>query len=134
MQQAFPQTPKYSNVWKSISSPLCQLLDVKINTEWISKRKWKLCFDETRWEITLAKDCQFPGWYQFGYWWLRILVTTTTDSFGKGQLISEWRFGVVQFSKRDHPFKTSALLRGGGVKNLPFLPTDSSKKLPTVGG
>ena len=35
---------------------------------------------------------------------------------------------------RDHPFKTSAFLRGGGVKNLPNLPTDSSKKLPTVGG
>ena len=34
----------------------------------------------------------------------------------------------------DHPFKTSALFRGGGVKNLPNLPTDSSKKLPTVGG
>ena len=33
----------------------------------------------------------------------------------------------------DHPFKTSALLRGGGVKNLPNLPMDSSKKLPTVG-
>ena len=36
--------------------------------------------------------------------------------------------------ERDHPFKTSTLLRGGGVKNLPNLPTDSSKKLPTVGG
>ena len=35
---------------------------------------------------------------------------------------------------RDHPFKTSALLRGGGVNNLPNLPTDSSKKLPMVGG
>ena len=35
---------------------------------------------------------------------------------------------------RDHPFKTSACLRGGGVKNLPNLPTDSTKKLPTVGG
>ena len=35
---------------------------------------------------------------------------------------------------RDHLFKTSAFLRGGGVKNLPNLPTDSSKKLPTVGG
>ena len=37
----------------------------------------------------------------------------------------------------DHPFKTSACLRGGGVKNLPNLPnlpTDSTKKLPTVGG
>ena len=31
---------------------------------------------------------------------------------------------------RDHPFKTSAFLRGRGVKNLP---TDSSKKLPTEG-
>ena len=35
---------------------------------------------------------------------------------------------------RDHPFKTSAYSRGGGVKNLPNLPTDSTKKLPTVGG
>ena len=35
---------------------------------------------------------------------------------------------------RDHPFRTSAFFRGGGVKNLPNLPTDSSKKLPTVGG
>ena len=35
---------------------------------------------------------------------------------------------------RDHPFKTSASFRGGGVKNLPNLPTDSTKKLPTVGG
>ena len=35
---------------------------------------------------------------------------------------------------RDHPFKTSAHLRGGGVKNWPNLPTDSSKKLPTEGG
>ena len=33
----------------------------------------------------------------------------------------------------DHPFKTSACPRGGGVINLPNLPTDSSKKLPTVG-
>ena len=35
---------------------------------------------------------------------------------------------------RDHPFKTSACSRGGGVKNLSNLPTDSTKKLPTVGG
>ena len=35
---------------------------------------------------------------------------------------------------RDHPFKTSAYSRGGGVKNLSNLPMDSSKKLPTVGG
>ena len=34
----------------------------------------------------------------------------------------------------DHPFKTSAFFRGGVVKNLPNLPTDSSNKLPTVGG
>ena len=27
---------------------------------------------------------------------------------------------------RDHPFKTSACLRGGGVKNWPNLPTDST--------
>ena len=35
---------------------------------------------------------------------------------------------------RDHPFKTSAFFRGGGVKIVPNLATDSSKKLPTVGG
>ena len=38
------------------------------------------------------------------------------------------------FTDRDHPFKTLAFFRGGGVKNLPNLPTDSSKKLLTVGG
>ena len=38
------------------------------------------------------------------------------------------------FSPGDHPFKTSACHRGGGVKNWPNLPTDSSKKLPTEGG
>ena len=37
-------------------------------------------------------------------------------------------------TERDHPFKTSAFLKGGGVKNLPNLSTDSTKKLPTVGG
>ena len=30
-----------------------------------------------------------------------------------------WKF------TRDHPFKTSPLFRGGGVKNLPNLPTES---------
>ena len=35
---------------------------------------------------------------------------------------------------RDHPFKTSAFLRGGGFKNWPNLPTDSIKKLPTEEG
>ena len=35
---------------------------------------------------------------------------------------------------RDHPFKTSACLRGEGVKNLSNLPTHSTKKLLTVGG
>ena len=33
---------------------------------------------------------------------------------------------------RDHPFKTSAFIRGGGVKSLPNLPTDSIKKLAMV--
>ena len=33
---------------------------------------------------------------------------------------------------RDHPFKTSAF--GEGSKICPNLPTDSSKKLQTVGG
>ena len=34
----------------------------------------------------------------------------------------------------DHPLMTSAFFSGGGVKNLPNLPMDSSKKLPMVGG
>ena len=29
---------------------------------------------------------------------------------------------------RDHPFKTLTIFRWGGIKNLPNLPTDSSKK------
>ena len=33
---------------------------------------------------------------------------------------------------RDHPSKRSAWFKGGG--NLPKLPMDSTKKLPTVGG
>ena len=35
---------------------------------------------------------------------------------------------------KDHPFKTSAFLRGGEVKNWPNLPMDISKKLLTEGG
>ena len=34
----------------------------------------------------------------------------------------------------DHPFKTSACLRGERVKNLPNLLTYSTKKVQTVGG
>ena len=34
----------------------------------------------------------------------------------------------------DHRFKTSAFFRGEGVKNLPNLPKDSSKKLQTGRG
>ena len=40
-------------------------------------------------------------------------------------------FNVKQI--RDHPFKTLACFRGGGVKRLPNLRKDSTKKLPTVG-
>ena len=35
--------------------------------------------------------------------------------------------------KRDHPFKTSAIFLGGGVKDWSKLPTDGSKNLPTEG-
>ena len=55
------------------------------------------------------------------FWYPQILPKKRTNKFSL-------------ITVRDHPFKTSALLRGGGVKNLPYLPTDSSKKLPTVGG
>ena len=37
-------------------------------------------------------------------------------------------FNSRGFSLRDHPFKTSAFFRAVGVKNLPNLPSDSSKK------
>ena len=42
--------------------------------------------------------------------------------------------GLFDGLVRDHPFKTWARLRGGRVKNLPNLPTDSTKKLSTLGG
>ena len=41
---------------------------------------------------------------------------------------------ISAFSIGDHPFKTSAFFKGGGVKNLPNLPMDSTKKMPSVGG
>ena len=37
-------------------------------------------------------------------------------------------------TEKDHPFKTSAFLGGGGVKNWPKLFTDSSKKTADGGG
>ena len=40
---------------------------------------------------------------------------------------------ISAFSIGDHPFKMSAFFKGGGVKNLPNLPMDSSKKLPGLG-
>ena len=43
------------------------------------------------------------------------------------------RFEIIQV--RDHPLKTSAFFRRGGVKNCPNLQMDSIKiKLPTGGG
>jgi hypothetical protein len=33
----------------------------------------------------------------------------------------------------DHPFKTAAIFKGRGVKNLPNLPMDSSKQMPGLG-
>ena len=39
----------------------------------------------------------------------------------------------INFNFRDHPFKTAAFFRAEGVKNLPNLSTDSSKRLPMVG-
>ena len=55
------------------------------------------------------------------------------DWMGKKSLDIFFKF-YLKYVHRDHPFKTSACSRGGGVKNLPNLPTDSTKKLPTVGG
>ena len=57
-----------------------------------------------------------------------------SDLFCHSLTVSEQLLNISNLSLRDHPFKTSACLRGGGVKNLPNLPTDSTKKLPTVGG
>ena len=38
------------------------------------------------------------------------------------KLIGLQVINLVEFALRDHPFKTSACYRGGGVKNLPNLP------------
>ena len=40
---------------------------------------------------------------------------------------------LLHYQVRDHPFKASACSRGEGVKNLPNLVTDSTKKIPMVG-
>ena len=58
-----------------------------------------------------------------------VLKIQVFDCDGKGK---KFRSDQI-FLFRDHPFKTSACSRGRGVKNLPNLPTDSTKKLPTVG-
>ena len=52
-------------------------------------------------------------------------------------LVCKAKLELYIFAKkpyRDHPFTTSAFLRGVGVENWPNLPTDISKKLPTEGG
>ena len=41
---------------------------------------------------------------------------------------------MISFVLRDHPFKTSACSRGGGVKNLPNLPMDSTIKVKSADG
>ena len=53
---------------------------------------------------------------------------------GKAASLPKFWVLVLILNLRDHSFKTSASLKGAGVKNLPNLPKDSSKKLPTVGG
>ena len=56
-------------------------------------------------------------------------------SFGSGMInVQRANRKTYQDPVGDHPFKTSAFFRGGGVKNFPNLPTDTSKKLPTVVG
>ena len=63
------------------------------------------------------------------------LVYDQNKILGLGlKLIPEPKMFASLYWIRDHPFKTSACFRGGGVKNLPNLPTDSTKKRPTVGG
>ena len=59
---------------------------------------------------------------------LLFLLCITMNSITEQTLVQH------HVKERDHPFKTSAFCRGGGVKNLPNLQTDSSKKLPTEGG
>ena len=64
----------------------------------------------------------------------KCLVWFNIEAIPKFDIKSVKKFDISIKPIRDHPFKTSGFLRGGGVKNLPNLPTDSSKKLPTVGG
>ena len=59
----------------------------------------------------------------------KLNVTSVNTYINKGQGL-----GIFEKLVWDHPFKMSAFFRGRGVKHLPNLPTDSSKKLPTVGG
>ena len=53
--------------------------------------------------------------------------------FGANNVVEHYG-NKIEILHKDRPFKTSAFFRGGGVKNLPNLPTDSRIKLPTVRG
>ena len=66
-------------------------------------------------------------------WKLELIVPAQFDQ-NLYKVASKSLCFLCHFRLRDHPFKTSACLRGGEVKNLPNLPTDSTKELPTVGG
>ena len=61
---------------------------------------------------------------------LSIVIST----FNRAEKVVKIKGQKSSIPARDHPFKTSACLRGGGVKNWPNLPTDSSKKMPTERG
>ena len=79
-----------------------------------------------------------PGFLCFCFRNLRLVYLTCAE-IGSANPWAEFRalskhFMVAVWNIWDHPFKTSAICRGGGVKNWPNLPTDSSKKLPTEGG
>ena len=55
---------------------------------------------------------------------------TKTDLLSKKKeiLLKYFSYGTIHLRRRH------ALGEGGGVKNLPNFPTDSTKKLPMVGG
>ena len=67
----------------------------------------------------------FPGFLVFLFMYLENYLLDILMTWGSRTTIK-----II----REHPFKTSAFLRGEGVKNWSNLPTNSSKKLPTEGG
>ena len=127
-------------------------IETIVNNEWSSKKlQMKRIFSFCKDRTLTTSDCfrcmhalyqkldeckgvivQWSRSYWFNQWIQFFVPTPITKSLPViSNLLSNNFYFVLG---NEPPFKTSAFFRGGGVKNLQNLPTDSTKKLPMVGG